>query len=105
MAGAVRYVLIERAPIAGVAHDFADQLNDLLIINIFLVRADIVGLADAASLEDGEHRFVVIIDVDPIAHLLARAIELGRVSGKDIGDLAGDELLDVLVRPVIIGAV
>ena len=87
------------------AHDFADQLNDLLIINIVLVRPDIVGLTNPAPLEDGEHRVIVVIDVDPIAHLLARAVELGRVSGEDIGDLAGNELLDVLIRPVIIGAV
>ncbi len=52
------------------------QLDDLLVV-LLAVGADQVGLADRAPLEDRQHRRGVVVDVDPVAHVLARAVELG----------------------------
>ena len=43
--------------------------------------------------------------MDPVADVLAAAVELGADSVDDVGDLARDELLHVLVGAVVVGAV
>ena len=43
--------------------------------------------------------------MDPVADVLAAAVELGADSVDDVGDLPGDELLHVLVGAVVVGAV
>ena len=52
-----------------------------------------------------EHGRGVVVGVDPVADVLARAVELGADAVDDVGDLARDELLDVLPRAVVVGAV
>jgi hypothetical protein len=47
----------------------------------------------------------VVVDVDPVAHVGAGSVELGLDALEDPRDLTGDELLDVLPRPVVVGAV
>ena len=69
------------------------------------VRADEVGLPDAAPGEDGPHGGAVVLGVDPVAHVPAVAVELGADPVDHVGDLARDELLDVLVGAVVVGAV
>lgn len=71
----------------------------------FSHRPDQIGLSDRALLEDGEHRGGVIIRVDPIAHVLASAVEPGADPVDDVGDLPGDELLHVLPGAVVVRAV
>jgi hypothetical protein len=48
---------------------------------------------------------VVVIDMDPVADVGTGAIELRLDPVEDAGDLAGDELLHVLARAVVVGAV
>lgn len=43
--------------------------------------------------------------MDPVADVLAAAVELGTDAVDDVGDLPGDELLHVLVGAVVVGAV
>ena len=43
--------------------------------------------------------------MDPVADVLAAAVELGADAVDDVGDLPGDELLHVLVGAVVVGAV
>ena len=43
--------------------------------------------------------------MDPVAYVLAAAVELGAHAVDDVGDLPGDELLHVLVGAVVVGAV
>ena len=43
--------------------------------------------------------------MDPVADVLAAAVELGADPVDDVGDLPGDELLHVLVGAVVVGAV
>ena len=47
----------------------------------------------------------MVIGVDPVADVLALAVELGADAVDHVGDLARDELLHVLVRAVVVRAV
>ena len=69
------------------------------------VGADEVGLPRAALREDVPDGRGVVLGVDPVADVLAAAVELGADAGDDVGDLPGDELLHVLVGAVVVGAV
>ena len=69
------------------------------------VGADEVGLPHAALREDVPDGRGVVLGVDPVADVLAAAVELGADAVYDVGDLPGDELLHVLVGAVVVGAV
>lgn len=73
---------------------------------VFLaVRADQVGLADPAFGQDRPHTAGMVLSVDPVAHVLAPAVQLRSLALEDVRDLAGNELLHMLVRTVIVAAV
>lgn len=78
------------------------QHGDVVLL---AVRADQVRLADAALGEDGPHARAVVLGVDPVAHVLALAVQLRTLPVQDVRDLARDELLHMLVRTVVIRAV
>ena len=86
------------------AHHLQDhaQHGDVVLLT---VRADQVGFADPALGQDGPHAAGVVLGVDPVAHVLALAVQLRADALEDVGDLARDELLHVLVRAVVVGAV
>ena len=69
------------------------------------VGADEVGLPRAALREDVPDGRGVVLGVDPVADVLALSVELGADAVDDVGDLARDELLHVLVGAVVVGAV
>ena len=69
------------------------------------IGADEVGLPHAALREDVPDGAGVVLGVDPVADVLAAAVELGAHAVDDVGDLPGDELLHVLVGAVVVGAV
>ena len=73
---------------------------------VFLaVRADQVGLADPAFGQDRPHTAGMVLSVDPVAHVLAPAVQLRPLALEDVRNLAGNELLHMLVRTVIVAAV
>ena len=73
---------------------------------VFLaVRADQVGLADPSLGQDRPHTAGMVLGVDPVAHVLAPAVQLRPLTLEDVRDLAGNELLHMLVRTVIVAAV
>ncbi len=78
------------------------QHGDVVLL---AVRADEVGLPHAALGQDVPDGRGVVLGVDPVADVLAAAVELGADPVDDVGDLPGDELLDVLVGAVVVGAV
>ena len=47
----------------------------------------------------------MVIDMDPITYLLARAIELWFDVAQDVSNLPRDKFLDVLAGAVVVGAV
>ena len=69
------------------------------------VRADQVGLADPALGQDRPHAAGMVLGVDPVAHVLALAVQLRADALEDVRDLARDELLHMLVRAVVVRAV
>ena len=91
--------------VLGVApHGLEDhaQHGDVVLLPI---GADEVGLPYAALGEDVPDGRGVVLGVDPVADVLAAAVELGADAVDDVGDLARDELLHVLVGAVVVGAV
>ena len=91
--------------VLGVApHRLEDHAQDRDVVPL-AVGSDEVGLPHAALREDVPDGRGVVLGVDPVADVLAAAVELGAHAVDDVGDLPGDELLHVLVGAVVVGAV
>ena len=91
--------------VLGVAsHGLQDHAQDRDVVPL-AVRADEIGLPHAALGEDVPDGAGVVLGVNPVADVLAAAVELGANAVDDVGDLPGDELLHVLVGAVVVGAV
>ena len=86
------------------AHGLEDHAQDGDVV-LLAVGADEVGLPHAAAGQDVPDGRGVVLGVDPVADVLAAAVELGAHAVDDVGDLPGDELLHVLVGAVVVGAV
>lgn len=86
------------------AHGLQDHAQDRDVIPL-AVGADEVGLPHAALGEDVPDGRGVVLGVDPVADVLAAAVELGTDAVDDVRDLPRDELLHVLVGAVVVGAV
>ena len=78
------------------------QHGDVVLLPI---GADEVCLPRAALGQDVPDGRGVVLGVDPVADVLAAAVELGADAVDDVRDLPGDELLHVLVGAVVVGAV
>ena len=87
--------------VAQLLQDHPDHLQ----VGPLPVRADQVGRPHPAPVEDRPHRAGVVIGMDPVAHVLPRAVELDPAPGEQVGDLTRDELLHVLPRAVVVRAV
>ena len=85
-------------------HGLEDHAQDGDVV-LLAVGSDEVGLPHAALGEDVPDGRGVVLGVDPVADVLAAAVELGADAVDDVGDLPGDELLHVLVGAVVVGAV
>ena len=90
--------------IAGLSEQLQDRLNDLLVVPL-AIGTNQIGLADLAFLSDQQHRGAVIINMDPVADVQSGPIELRSAAVQDVGDLPRNELLDVLVRTVVVRTV
>lgn len=86
------------------SHRLQDHAQDRDVV-LLAVGADEVGLPHAALGEDVPDGRGVVLGVDPVADVLAAAVELGADAVDDVRDLPGDELLHVLVGAVVVGAV
>lgn len=86
------------------AHGLQDHAEHGDVV-LLPVGADEVGLPHAALGEDVPDGAGVVLGVDPVADVLAAAVELGADAVDDVRDLPGDELLHVLVGAVVVGAV
>ena len=91
--------------VLGVAsHGLQDHAQDGDVV-LLPIGSDEVGLPHAALGEDVPDGRGVVLGVDPVADVLALPVELGAHAVDDVGDLPGDELLNVLVGAVVVGAV
>ena len=86
------------------SHGLQDHAQDRDVVPL-AVGADEVGLPHLSLREDVPYGGAVVLGVDPVAHVLALAVELGAHAVDDVRDLPGDELLHVLVGAVVVGAV
>lgn len=86
------------------AHRLEDHAQDGDVV-LLAISPDEVGLPRAALREDVPDGAGVVLGVDPVADVLAAAVELGADAVDDVRDLPGDELLHVLVGAVVVGAV
>ena len=86
------------------SHRFEDHAQDRDVV-LLAVGSDEVGLPHLALGEDVPDGAGVVLGVDPVADVLAAAVELGAHAVDDVRDLPGDELLHVLVGAVVVGAV
>ena len=86
------------------AEGFEDLAEHRDVVQL-AVGADEVGLPHPAAGQDGPHGGAVVLGVDPVADVLAIPVELGARPVDEVRDLARDELLHVLVGPVVVGAV
>ena len=82
----------------------ADRMDHVDIAPLGMA-ADVVGLADPATLQHQRERTGVIINVQPIAHVLPRPVNRHRLAGKALDDGQGDQLFRELAWPVIVRAV
>lgn len=91
--------------VLGVAsHRLEDHAQDRDVV-LLPIGSDEVCLPRAALGEDVPDGRGVVLGVDPVADVLALAVELGAHAVDDVRDLPGDELLHVLVGAVVVGAV
>ena len=90
--------------VGSLPHRLEDHAQHVDVVPL-AVGADEVGLAHPALREDGPDRRAVVLGVDPVAHVLARAVELGAHAVDYVGYLPGYELLHVLVGAVVVRAV
>ena len=86
------------------SHRLEDHAQDGDVV-LLAICADEVGLPHPALGEDVPDGRGVVLGVDPVADVLAAAVELGAHAVDDVRDLARDELLHVLVGAVVVGAV
>ena len=86
------------------AHGLENHAQDGDVV-LLPIGPDEVGLPHAALGEDVPDGRGVVLGVDPVADVLAAAVELGADAVDDVRDLARDELLHVLVGAVVVGAV
>ena len=86
------------------AHRLQDHAQDRDVV-LLAIGSDEVGLPHLTLGEDVPDGRGVVLGVDPVADVLALAVELGADAVDDVGDLPGDELLHVLVGAVVVGAV
>ncbi len=83
------------------ADDHLDEVDVLPLVEA----ADVVGLGHAASVEDQVDGAGVVFDEEPVAHVLALAVDGQRLAVADIVDEQRDELFGELVGAVVVGAV
>ena len=90
--------------VLGAAEGAQDLAQDGQVVAL-AVGADQVGLPYAAAGEDAPDGGTVVLGVDPVADVAAVSVEPGAHPVDQVGYLARDELLHVLVGPVVVGAV
>jgi hypothetical protein len=67
--------------------------------------ADVVRLPDPAALGNEVERARVVLDVEPVANILALSVDRQAFAGEGVEDSQGNQLFGEMVRPVIVRAV
>lgn len=78
---------------------------DHVEVGLFVPAADIVGLAQLPGFEDPADGAAMVLDVEPVADLLAVAVDRHRLAGQGVVDHQWDELFREVVGAVVVRAV
>ena len=89
-------------PVSALTHEFADHLDDGFIVDVIIVRANYPCFTHRTFVENEMNRLVMVVNVDPVADLLAGTIELWLDIRENVGDLTGNEFFNVLTWSVIV---
>ena len=87
----------------GLAELLEDGLDDV-DVGALIVATDIVDLADAALLQDQVDGMAVVLDVEPVADVLAVTVDRQLLVGQRVDDHQRDELFREVVRAVVVRA-
>ena len=82
----------------------AEELHEVDVPTL-VVAADAVGVTRATLLDRGEQRAGMVVDVQPIADVLALTVDRDGLTTQALQDDHRDELLGELIRSVVIRAV
>ena len=85
------------------AEQFQQAMRDLQV-GAFAVRADVVRFAERAVMQHVVNARTVIHHIDPVAHLLARAVERNLFVVDQAGDEERDQLFRVLEGAEVVAA-
>src|SRR5947209_8648777 len=99
VAGTVSYELDESLGLAEERQDHSGNID----VTHFRAAADVVDLAVVTLVKDDIERATVIVDVDPVADVLALAVHRQRLVGCRLRNHQGNEFLGKLVGAVIVG--
>lgn len=100
MALAVSDMLDEVFGLAELLEDGLDYVD----VGALIVAADVVDLADASLLQDEVDGAAVILDIEPVADVLAVAVDRQLLVGQRVDDHQRDELLREVIRAVVVRA-
>ena len=89
----------------GLEAEDGEEFGGELEIGALGFSADIVGLSAAALLEDAPDGIDMVIDIEPVAHVFAIAVDGEGVVLERVLDEARDEFFGVLARAIVIAAV
>ena len=81
----------------------AYKLDDVDIRHLVMA-ADVVDLADSALVDNQVNRLAVILDIQPVADVLALAVDRQRLVGKRVGNHQRNQLLREVIGAVVVGA-
>jgi hypothetical protein len=84
--------------------DGTEGMDDVEV-RLLVPPANVVGLPHPACLEDTANGGGVVLHIEPVAHLLAVAVDGERLAGEGIVDHQWDKLLREVVGAVVVGAV
>ena len=97
---AVGDVLDEVFGLAELLEDGLDHVD----VGALIVAADVVDLADASLLQDEVDGTAVVLDIEPVADVLAVAVDRQLLVGQRVDDHQRDELLREVIRTVVVRA-
>lgn len=87
------------------AVDFSADAVDDGHVGQLLAAADVVGLARLAILQRRLDTAAMVLDVEPVPHVHAIAVDRQRLARKRVEDEQRDEFFRVMVRPVVVGTI
>ena len=85
-------------------HGFENRTENIPVVS-FPICTDKVRFADTSPHQNRPHSGTVIVHMNPVTNVETIPVKLRSSSAENVRDLPRDELLNMLSRPVIVGAI